>query len=67
MPIKRADIRGRTGDYYIVPHCPSALLDNVYGQGGQSVRFLENNAFSDAKLAVSDGRFTSENSGLLVL
>jgi len=48
MPIIRADIRGRTGVYYIYPHCPSALSDNANGQGGQSVRFLENNAFSNA-------------------
>jgi len=36
--IKETDIQGRTGEYYIFPHCPSALLDNVDGQGGQSVR-----------------------------
>ena len=34
----RVDIRGRTGGYYISPHCPSALSDNANGQGGQSVR-----------------------------
>lgn len=40
--IKRVDIRGRTGDYYIVPPCPSALSDNVDGQSGRSVRLQDN-------------------------
>lgn len=63
----RADIRGRTGVYYIYPHCPSALSDNVNGQGGQSVRFLQNNAFSNAKLDSDCSLTTSESSGLIVL
>jgi len=47
MPTIGADNGGRTGVYYIYPPCPSALSDNVNGQGGQSVR-LQNNAFSNA-------------------
>jgi hypothetical protein len=31
-PIITKRTRGRTGDYYIVPPCPSALSDNVDGQ-----------------------------------
>ena len=30
------------------PLCPVRPSDNVYGQGGQSVRFSQNNAFSNA-------------------
>jgi len=65
--IKEADIQGRTGGYYISPPCPSALLDNVDGQGGQSVRFLENNANYNASLYVEVGIFSFESSELLVL
>ena len=65
MPIIKKRTRGRTRDYYIVPPCPSALSDNVDGQGGQSVRFLENNAFSNANLALKGVKFTSESSGLI--
>lgn len=40
--MKKADTGGRTGDYIIVPPCPSAshglLTDKVSEQGGQSVR-----------------------------
>ena len=43
------------------------LTDNVCGQGGQSVRFLGNNANCNAKLALRDGKVTSESSGLIVL
>ena len=59
--IKREDVQGRTGGYIISPPCPSALLDNVDGQGGQSVRFLENNANCNAKLALSLGLTTNRS------
>ena len=38
MPTIGADNGGRTGVYYIYPPCPSALSDNVNGQGGHFVR-----------------------------
>ena len=38
-----------------------------YGQGGQSVRFLENNANCNARLALKGIKFTSKRSGLIVL
>lgn len=38
----------------------------VLGQGGQSVRFLENNAKCNARLALKDVKYTSESSELLV-
>ena len=50
----------------ILPPCPSALLDNVYGQGGQSVRFLENNATYNANLALKAGKVTNKSSGFIV-
>ena len=65
MPIIRADIRGRTGGYYISPHCPSALSDNANGQGGQSVRLKLVYCQLIDNLASGAGRITSESIGLL--
>lgn len=43
------------------------LTDNVGKHGGQSVRFLENNANCNAELASDCGLTTSESSGFIVL
>ena len=64
MPIVRADIRGRTGGYYISPHCPSALSDNANGQGGQSVRFKLIYCQIIDSSGLGAGRVTSESAGL---
>ncbi len=58
------DIRGRTGGYYISPHCPSALSDNANGQGGQSVRLKLVYCQLIDNLASGAGRITSEGVGL---
>ena len=60
----KADIRGRTGEYYILPPCPSALSDNANGQGGQSVRFKRVYCQLIDVLASGAGRVTSESIGL---
>lgn len=60
----KTDIRGRTGGYIISPHCPSALSDNVNGQGGQSVRFKQIYCRIIDSLALGAGRVTSESIGL---
>ena len=70
MPEMRADNpdgQGRTDRGLKTPPVLSVCPDNVDGQGGQSVRFLQNNAFSNANLALRERKFTSESSGLIVL
>lgn len=53
MPIIRADTGG--GQWvYIYPHCPSALSDNVNGQGGHFVRLkLKSDDFPQKVSAIS--------------
>jgi hypothetical protein len=60
----KADIRGRTGGYYISPHCPSVLSDNANGQGGQSVHFKQIYCRIIDSLASAAGRVASESIGL---
>jgi hypothetical protein len=56
---------GRTGEYIILPPCPSALSDNANGQGGQSVRLKLVYCQLIDSLASGAGRITSESIGLL--
>ena len=53
IPIVIVDIRGRTVGYYISPHCPSALSDNVGGQGGQSVRLIDKAIINSSRLRLN--------------
>jgi len=54
----------RNRGYYI---SPPVMLRNTVTGCYITVTFLENNAFSNANLALNGVKFTSESSGLLVL
>jgi len=60
LKIGRADTGEDRGILHIPP-CPSAPSDNVHGQGGHFIRFLENNANCNAWLASDCGLTTSES------
>lgn len=57
----------KQGGIYIIYPCLPRVFTLMNGQGGQSVRFLQNNANYNASLASRYGESTSESSGLLVL